>query len=144
MQLQNQMDEETWLEGEKNREEGEAYMAENRQRNNVITTPSGLQYEVLVEGSGERPGPEDTVQVHYEGTFIDGTEFDSSYARGVPAEFALYQVIKGWTEGLQLMREGSTYRFVIPSDLGYGPGGRGSIPPNSTLVFKVELLSILD
>ena len=143
MRLQAVSDEQAWIEGERNREEGDSYMAMNRQRNNVNTTLSGLQYEVLVEGDGEKPGAEDTVQVHYEGTFIDGTVFDSSYARGYPAEFPLYAVIPGWTEGLQLMNVGSTYRFVIPSDLAYGPYGSGSIPPSATLIFRVELLSII-
>ena len=143
IKLQSQNDEQAWLEGEQNREEGEAYLAENRLRNNVRVTPSGLQYEALIEGSGEKPGPEDTVQVHYEGTLIDGTVFDSSYSRGYPAEFPLYGVIQGWTEGLQLMSVGSTYRFVIPSELAYGSyGAGGSVPPNATLIFKVELLSI--
>ena len=144
MRLQSADDELSWLEGEMNREEGEAFLAENRQRDNVKTTPSGLQYEVLVEGSGEKPGPEDTVQVHYEGTLISGFVFDSSYARGIPAEFPLYGVIQGWTEGLQLMSEGSIYKFVIPSNLAYGSSGAGSsVPPNATLIFRVELLSII-
>jgi FKBP-type peptidyl-prolyl cis-trans isomerase len=144
MRLQSADDELSWLEGEMNREEGEAFLAENRQRDNVKTTPSGLQYEVLVEGSGEKPGPEDTVQVHYEGTLISGFVFDSSYARGIPAEFPLYGVIQGWTEGLQLMGVGSTYKFYIPSDLAYGQYGAGtSVPPNATLIFTVELLSII-
>ena len=144
MKLQAENDEQSWIEGEKNREEGDAYMATNKERNMVNTTPSGLQYEVLVEGSGAKPGPEDIVRVHYEGTLIDGTVFDSSYTRGVPAEFPLNAVIVGWTEGLQLMNEGSTYRFVIPPNLAYGSSGAGSsVPPNATLIFKVELLSIL-
>jgi len=142
--LQSQMDEDSWIEGERNREEGDAFMATNRQRNNVRTTASGLQYEVIVEGTGEKPGPNDTVQVHYEGTLINGTVFDSSYSRGVPAEFPLYAVIPGWTEGLQLMSEGSTYMLYLPSDLAYGPNGAGSaVPPNATLIFKVELISII-
>jgi FKBP-type peptidyl-prolyl cis-trans isomerase len=144
MKLQSEGDEKRWLEGEKNREEGEEYMALNKVRGSVNTTASGLQYEVLTEGSGEKPGPEAVVQVHYEGTFINGIVFDSSYTRGVPTEFPLSGVIRGWTEGLQLMNVGSTYRFVIPPDLAYGPSGTGSIPPNSTLVFKVELLSIIE
>jgi len=141
--LQSKQDEERWIEGEKQRQEGENYLSDNKVRAGVTTTPSGLQYEVLVMGSGGKPGPTDTVQVHYEGTLIDGTVFDSSYARGIPAEFPLDAVISGWTEGLQLMNEGSTFRFVIPSDLAYGSGGAGSIPPGATLIFKVELLSIL-
>jgi len=143
MRLQAEGDEQALLEGEKNREEGEAYMAANRLRSNVNVTASGLQYEVLVQGSGEKPGPEDTVQVHYEGSLIDGTVFDSSYMRGVPAEFPLYAVIQGWTEGLQLMNVGSTYKFVIPSNLAYGSYGQNAIPPNAALIFQVELLSII-
>ncbi|MDR1802739.1 MAG: FKBP-type peptidyl-prolyl cis-trans isomerase [Treponema sp.] len=144
MRLQSAGDEQAFIEGEINREEGEAFLAANRLKDNIKTTTSGLQYEVLVEGSGEKPGPEDTVQVHYEGTLINGTVFDSSYSRGYPAEFPLYGVIQGWTEGLQLMSEGSTYMFYIPSDLAYGQSGAGSsIPPNTTLIFKVELLSII-
>jgi FKBP-type peptidyl-prolyl cis-trans isomerase FkpA len=143
MTLMAQGDEQRWLEGEKNQEEGEAYMATNKERSEVNTTPSGLQYEVLSEGSGDMPGADATVQVHYEGTLINGEVFDSSYTRGFPTEFPLGGVIPGWTEGLQLMREGSTYRFVIPPELAYGPYGQGSIPPNATLIFKVELLSII-
>jgi FKBP-type peptidyl-prolyl cis-trans isomerase len=141
--LQAQNSEKMWLEGEKNRETGEAYMAENGARSEVTTTASGLQYEVLSRGNGAKPDSTDTVQVHYEGTLIDGTVFDSSYARNSPLEFPLDGVIAGWNEGVQLMNVGSTYRFVIPSDLAYGPGGAGTIPPNATLIFKVELISIL-
>jgi len=143
MRLQAQGDERMWLEGEQNCEEGEAYTAQNRAKGGVNTTASGLQYEVISQGSGRRPGPDDVVRVHYEGTLINGIVFDSSYSRGAPAEFPLNAVITGWTEGLQLMNEGSTYRFVIPSDLAYGPNGAGSIPPGATLIFKVELLSIV-
>ena len=137
-------DEGMWIEGEINREAGEAFMAENMARGGVTTTASGLQYEVLTQGSGRRPGAQSIVRVHYEGTLIDGTVFDSSYRRGEPIEFNLSMVIPGWTEGLQLMNEGSTYRFVIPSQLAYGSSGTGSIPPNSTLIFSVELLAIVD
>ena len=140
---QAKLDEKTWMEGEKNRTEGDAYLAENKTRNGVISTASGLQYEVLIQGSGAKPSASDTVRVNYEGTLIDGTVFDSSYTRGSPIEFPLDRVIPGWTEGVQLMNEGSTFRFVIPSDLAYGPGGAGAIPPNATLIFKVELISIL-
>ena len=144
LKLQMMDDEQSFIDGELNREEGEVFLATNGQRDNVKTTPSGLQYEVIVEGSGEKPGPEDTVQVHYEGTLINGTVFDSSYSRGVPAEFPLYGVIQGWTEGLQLMNVGSTYKFFIPSNLAYGQYGAGtSVPPNATLIFTVELLSII-
>jgi FKBP-type peptidyl-prolyl cis-trans isomerase len=140
--LQSQSNEEVWLQGEKNREEGDAYLAENGQRSGVTTTPSGLQYEVVVKGNGAKPGPTDKVRVHYEGTLLDGTVFDSSYNRGQPAEFGVDQVIPGWTEGLQLMNEGSTYNFTIPSNMAYGSGGSGAIPPNSTLLFKVELIAV--
>ena len=143
--IQSQSNEEMWLLGEKNREEGEQYLKLNGERSDVSTTSSGLQYEVIVPGSGAKPGPGDVVRVHYEGTLIDGTIFDSSYRRGEPVEFGLDQVILGWTEGLQLMKEGSTYRFAIPSNLAYGPNGgaSGIIPPNATLLFKVELISIV-
>jgi FKBP-type peptidyl-prolyl cis-trans isomerase len=142
-QLRAQEEERMRLEGETNLEEGEVFMAENGARSGVITTASGLQYEVLSQGSGARPGPRDVVRVNYEGTLIDGTVFDSSYERGEPIEFPLDGVIPGWTEGVQLMNVGSTFRFVIPSDLAYGSRGTGGIPPNSTLIFKVELLSII-
>ena len=142
-QLQSQSDDDLWLQGEKNREEGEAFMAANGAQSGVFTTPSGLQYNVITQGNGEKPGPEDYVRVHYEGTLINGEVFDSSYMRGQPAEFPLNGVIAGWTEGVQLMNEGSVYRFVIPSDLAYGPYGSGPIPPGATLVFTVELLSII-
>jgi FKBP-type peptidyl-prolyl cis-trans isomerase len=131
--------------GEVSKAEGEAFLAENKTKPGVITTSSGLQYEVITEGSGAKPGAGDTVQVHYEGVLLDGTVFDSSYSRGEPAEFPLGNVIAGWTEGLQLMTEGSVYRFFIPSELAYGTRGSGSsIPPNSALIFMVELLSIVN
>jgi FKBP-type peptidyl-prolyl cis-trans isomerase FkpA len=136
-------DEKNLLEGTKNREEGETYLAANAARSGVITTASGLQYEVVKQGDGAKPGPDDSVRVHYEGTLIDGTVFDSSYARSQPTEFTVSYVIPGWIEGLQLMNEGSTYRFVIPSDLAYGPNGVGQIPPNATLIFTVELISVI-
>ncbi|MCC2606473.1 FKBP-type peptidyl-prolyl cis-trans isomerase [Planctobacterium marinum] len=130
------------VEGQKTLEEGQAYLAENKQREGVMETESGIQYEVLTEGEGEKPSAEDTVKVHYHGTLIDGTVFDSSYDRGEPAVFPLNRVIKGWTEGVQLMNVGSKYRFHIPSELAYGSRATGKIKPNSTLVFDVELLSI--
>jgi len=141
--MQASEDEKIWLEGTKNREEGEAYLTANAARSGVITTASGLQYEVVKQGSGAKPSPDDSVRVHYEGTLIDGTVFDSSYARNQPSEFTVNYVIPGWIEGLQLMNEGSTYRFVIPSDLAYGPNGSGPIPPNATLIFTVELISVM-
>ena len=128
-----------------NRAEGVAFLAKNRNEKGVVTTPSGLQYMVLREGSGPRPIRSDTVRVNYEGKLLDGTVFDSSYQRGEAAEFGLDQVIAGWTEGLGLMPVGAKYRFWIPSELAYGargaPGGR--IGPNSTLTFDVELLGIV-
>ena len=141
--MQAKDDERLLLEGEKNRKEGENYMEENAARSEVKTTPSGLQYEVIKQGSGPKPGPDDSVKVHYEGTLIDGTVFDSSYKNDKPIDIYLGAVIKGWTEGLQLMNEGSTYRFVIPPALAYGSGGSGPIPPDATLIFTVELISIV-
>ncbi|MDX1571210.1 MAG: FKBP-type peptidyl-prolyl cis-trans isomerase [Xanthomonadales bacterium] len=128
---------------ERNKQEGEAFLARNAEREGVMTTDSGLQYEVIEMGEGAKPSAEDTVTVHYTGTLIDGTKFDSSVDRGQPATFALNRVISGWTEGLQLMPEGSKFRFYIPSDLAYGGRSMGeTIGPNSTLVFDVELISV--
>lgn len=125
------------------RTEGEKYLKENMEKDGVMVTDSGLQYEVVTEGEGEKPAATDTVSVHYVGTLINGKEFDSSVARGQPAEFPLNGVIPGWTEGLQLMNVGSKYRFVIPSELAYGERGAGAdIPPGATLIFEVELLEI--
>lgn len=124
--------------------DGERFLAENAKRQGVVTTASGLQYEVLSEGNGPQPKASDTVRCHYEGTLIDGTVFDSSYMRNQPAEFGLRQVIAGWTEGVQLMKVGSKYKFYIPYNLGYGEHGAGnSIPPFAALVFTVELLAIV-
>lgn len=124
-------------------EGGKKFLEDNAAREEVTVTDSGLQWEVLEEGDGEKPSIDATVSVHYVGTLINGTEFDSSIARGQPAEFPLKGVIPGWTEGLQLMPVGSKYRFVIPSDLAYGERGAGqNIGPNETLVFEVELLEI--
>lgn len=129
--------------GKAAKQEGEKFLAENGKKEGVITTASGLQYQVLREGNGQSPKATDTVECHYEGTLIDGTKFDSSYDRGQTATFPLNQVIAGWTEGLQLMKEGGKYRFFIPYELGYGERGAGaSIPPFSTLVFDVELVSV--
>ena len=124
--------------------EGERFLAENAKRPNVVVTPSGLQYEVLTEGTGRSPKATDTVRCHYHGTLIDGTVFDSSYQRNQPADFGLNQVISGWTEGVQLMKEGAKYRFYLPYHLAYGEHGAGNtIPPFATLVFDVELLKVL-
>lgn len=128
--------------GARNAAEGEAFLTENAGNEGVMTTESGLQYLVMTEGDGPKPAATDRVRVHYSGTLLDGTEFDSSYSRGEPATFMLNQVIPGWTEGLQLMPVGSKYKFFIPSDLAYGPNGSRSIEPNSTLIFEVELLGI--
>ncbi len=122
--------------------EGKAFLEANKAKKGVVTTESGLQYEVLQQGEGEKPAAEDTVEVHYVGTLIDGSQFDSSVDRGQPAKFPLNRVISGWTEGVQLMPVGSKYRFVIPAELAYGSRDTGSIPANSTLIFEVELLSI--
>jgi FKBP-type peptidyl-prolyl cis-trans isomerase FkpA/FKBP-type peptidyl-prolyl cis-trans isomerase FklB len=128
---------------EKNKSEGAAFLAENGKKKGVTTTKSGLQYEVLKQGDGAKPKATDKVTVNYRGTLIDGTEFDSSYKRGQPVAFPLNGVIKGWTEGLQLMNVGSKYRFVLPADLAYGSRGAGpKIGPDSVLVFEVELLGI--
>ncbi len=122
---------------------GKKFLAENAKKSGVKVTASGLQYEVIKEGTGAQPKATDKVTVHYKGTLIDGKVFDSSYDRGQPATFPLNGVIKGWTEGLQLMKEGAKYRFFIPSDLGYGARGAGAdIPPYSTLIFEVELLKV--
>lgn len=124
--------------------EGAAFLKENGQREGVVTTKSGLQYEVLTEGTGKSPKATDQVRCHYEGRLINGNVFDSSYQRNEPADFGLNQVIAGWTEGVQLMKEGAKYRFFIPYVLGYGERGAGSqIPPYSTLVFDVELIKVL-
>ena len=124
--------------------EGKAFLEENGKKEGVVTTKSGLQYEVLTEGTGKQPKATDTVRCHYEGSLINGSIFDSSYKRGEPAEFGLSQVIPGWTEGVQLMKEGAKYRFYIPYGLGYGENGAGSsIPPYSTLIFDVELIKVL-
>ena len=124
------------------KEDGEKFLAENALKEGIITTESGLQYEVIKMGRGKKPAATDKVKVHYHGTLIDGTVFDSSVDRGEPIVFGLNQVIKGWTEGVQLMPVGSKFRFYIPQELGYGSQAAGSIPPYSTLIFEVELLGI--
>ncbi len=128
---------------ERQRKEADAYLAENGKRPEVTTLPSGLQYEVVTPGTGATPTASDKVQVHYTGMLISGKVFDSSVQRGEPVTFALGAVIKGWTEGLQHMQEGGKYRLYIPSDLAYGPQGRGEvIPPNAALIFEVELIKV--
>lgn len=130
--------------GKAARSEGEAFLAENKKKTGIVTTASGLQYEIVKEGTGRQPKASDTVRCHYEGTLIDGTVFDSSYRRGMPAEFGLRQVIAGWTEGVQLMKEGSIFKFYIPYNLAYGEHGAGAdIPPYAALIFKVELIKVL-
>ena len=128
------------IESEANEKEGEAFLAENGVKEGVETTESGLQYKIISEGTGPLPTVDSTVEVHYAGKLLDGTEFDSSIKRGVPAQFGVTQVIAGWTEALQLMPEGSKWELYIPASLAYGPGGTGPIGPNSTLIFEVELL----
>lgn len=125
-----------------NMDAGKKFLAENKKRPNVKTTGTGLQYEVVKEGNGPKPTLQDKVKVHYHGTLIDGTIFDSSVERAKPISFQLSGVIQGWQEGLQLMSVGSTYKFYIPSNLGYGTSPAGKIPANSTLIFQVELLGI--
>ncbi len=129
------------LAAETNLKEGEAFLMEKAKSDDVVSLESGLLYKVIEAGSGAIPNPEDTVEVHYKGTLIDGSEFDSSYKRGVPAQFGVTQVIPGWVEALQLMKEGAKWELYVPAALAYGPGGTGgAIGPNQTLIFEVELL----
>lgn len=130
--------------GETNIMEGQKFLAKNKENEGVVVLPSGLQYKILVEGTGKKPKATDKVKVHYKGTLIDGTEFDSSFKRNQPAEFPVNGVIKGWTEALQLMAEGSKWMLYIPSELAYGPrgAGGGQIGPNATLIFEVELIEV--
>lgn len=129
---------------ERNLAEGQAFLEENAEREEVTTTDSGLQYEVIESGDGENPGPSSHVEVHYEGTLIDGTVFDSSFDRGEPLNFRVDQVIEGWQEALQLMSVGDTWMLFIPPELGYGAQGQGPIGPNETLIFRVELLDVVE
>ena len=143
-QQEERLNKERMAQGKVHKEAGEKYLAENAKKENIITLPSGLQYEVLREGNGKKPKATDSVKCHYEGFLIDGTVFDSSVQRGEPAVFGLQQVIAGWTEGLQLMQEGAKYRFFIPYRLAYGEGGAGQmIPPFATLIFDVELIEVV-
>ncbi|MFI5095157.1 MAG: FKBP-type peptidyl-prolyl cis-trans isomerase, partial [Candidatus Acidiferrales bacterium] len=132
------------LEAATNKKEGDAFLAENKTKEGVVTLPSGLQYKVLVEGTGPKPTATDTVVCNYKGMLLDNTEFDSSYKRGEPATFPVTGIIKGWTEALELMPVGSKWQLFIPPDLAYGArgGAGGGIGPNATLVFEVELMSI--
>ena len=128
---------------EANRQKGEAFLVENQKKEGVITLPSGLQYKVIEEGTGESPKPNDTVVTHYRGTLIDGKEFDSSYRRGEPASFPVNRVIAGWTEALQLMKVGAKWQLFIPPELAYGERGAGrAIGPNAALIFEIELVEI--
>ena len=142
--LKKKADAEMAAAGETNKKEGDAFLAANKTKDGVQTLPDGLQYKILTPGDGPKPTPSDTVVANYKGTLINGTEFDSSYKRGQPATFPVGQVIKGWTEILQLMPVGSKWEVYIPSDLAYGPQGpgRGPIGPNQTLIFEIELVSI--
>jgi FKBP-type peptidyl-prolyl cis-trans isomerase FklB len=130
--------------GEKNKKEGDAFLEQNKKQPGVVTLPSGLQYKVLVAGKGKTPKLSSTVTTQYSGKLLDGTEFDSSYRRGEAATFPCSGVIKGWTEALQLMKEGSKWELYVPADLAYGPAGTGggAIPPNATLIFQIELVSV--
>lgn len=142
--LEAEMQAEAAKQGEVNRKNGEAFLTENAKRDGIKVTESGLQYEVLESGKGDSPKASDNVEVHYTGKLIDGTVFDSSVERGVPASFGVTQVIPGWVEALQLMHEGDKWRLYIPSDLAYGPNGAGGvIGPNMTLFFDVELLRVI-
>ena len=144
MQLEKEMQEANQKAAKQNREIGEAFLSENAKREGVKTTASGLQYEVLESGNGAQPTANDRVEVHYTGKLIDGTVFDSSVERGVPATFGVTQVIPGWVEALQLMHEGDQWRLYIPSDLAYGPNGAGGlIGPDTTLIFDVQLLRVI-
>ncbi|UCG60240.1 MAG: FKBP-type peptidyl-prolyl cis-trans isomerase [Phycisphaerales bacterium] len=129
--------------GTKNLAEGKAFLEANKTKEGVKVLPSGLQYKVIKEGTGQTPTADDKVKTHYRGTLIDGKEFDSSYKRNKPAEFPVRGVIKGWTEALLLMKEGSKWELYIPANLAYGERGRPSIPPNSTLIFEIELLEVV-
>jgi FKBP-type peptidyl-prolyl cis-trans isomerase FklB len=142
-QMRAKQEEKQKVEAAKNLATGKAFLEENKAKEGVKVLPSGLQYKVLKEGTGNSPTENDKVRTHYQGTLIDGTEFDSSYKRNKPAEFAVKGVIKGWTEALQLMKEGGRWQLFIPPDLAYGERGNRNIPGNSTLIFEVELIAIV-
>jgi FKBP-type peptidyl-prolyl cis-trans isomerase len=142
MAAQQDMQAKMAKEGEANMKKGTDFLAANKSKEGVTTTPSGLQYKVVQPGKGATPTDKDTVVCHYKGTLIDGTEFDSSYKRGEPAEFPVSGVIAGWTESLKTMKEGEKRQLFIPSELAYGPQGRPGIPPNSVLLFDIELLTV--
>jgi len=137
---QKEQEEASALQSDSNGTEGAEFLAANQAKEGVVTTDSGLQYKIMTAGSGAKPTSDSTVEVHYAGRLLDGTEFDSSIKRGVPAQFGVTQVIPGWTEALQLMSEGATWELYIPAELAYGPGGQGPIGPNQVLIFEVQLL----
>ncbi len=143
-EMQGKLQEKMKVQGEKNKKEGATFLAENMKKKGVKTLPSGLQYKVITEGKGKSPSATDTVTIQYTGSLIDGTEFDSSYKRGQAATLAVKDVIKGWTEALQLMKVGSKWRIFLPSNLAYGEAGTpgGPVGPNATLIFDVELVSV--
>lgn len=146
MEAQQRVQQQRQQQGQENQQIGEEFLAENSQSDSVSVTESGLQYQVIEPGSGASPSAEDSVRVHYEGSLIDGTVFDSSMQRGQPVTFQLSGVIPGWTEGVQLMQEGARYRFWIPGELAYGqnPPPNSPIGPNETLIFEVELLEVIE
>jgi FKBP-type peptidyl-prolyl cis-trans isomerase FklB len=141
--IQGYFQNESMKKGSANKAVGDKYLAENKTKAGVVTLPSGLQYSIMKEGTGEKPASTDKVKVHYHGTLIDGSVFDSSVERGQPAEFGVTQVIQGWVEALQLMPVGSKWKLFIPSNLAYGPQGPPSIGPNQVLIFEVELIDII-
>jgi FKBP-type peptidyl-prolyl cis-trans isomerase FklB len=141
-EMMAKMQEKAKVAGEKNKKEGEAFLAENKKKPGVVTLPSGLQYKILKEGTGKSPKVTDTVTIHYRGTLIGGKEFESSYKRGAPTTYPLNGFIAGWTEALQKMKVGSKWQLFIPSNLAYGENGPGDIGPNATLIFEVELLGV--
>jgi FKBP-type peptidyl-prolyl cis-trans isomerase len=143
-EVRKQQQEKAQEAGAANKKQGDAFLADNKTKEGVVTLPSGLQYKILTAGTGPKPTASDSVVCNYRGTFIDGKEFDSSYKRGQPATFPVTGVIKGWTEALELMPVGSKWQLFVPSDLAYGDAGRPGIEPSSTLIFEVELLSIED